>query len=380
MRLTAMIGAFGLTAMFGAGAEAQSLACGGEYTIKRGDTLQKVTRMAYGEGLSWGFIYNANKAVVGSNPSLIEVGMKIKVPCRTVQTPAATQAEVPAAAPATTAASTTATANSERAPTSSTAALVVNDGRSPLLRLVTASNYAPFHDQNDANGGMLTEMTAEALATVMPTDEFRVDFINDWSSHLEPLISDRSYDLALSWFKPNCSVIDKLGEGSRFRCERLVFSDPLFEQIVSYFTRSGETSVPSTHADLFGRTVCRPSGYSIFMLEERDLVEPNITMVTPPNPTDCMEMLIEGTADVVVVASTVADDAIATLNISEQVEEQAQLASVITLHAVTSVNNPRKEQQMALLNQGIQNIRESGKWFEIVQRHLIAHTRKKAAN
>jgi len=76
MRLTALIGAFGLTAMFGAGAEAQSLACGGEYTIKKGDTLQQVTRMAYGEGLSWSFIYKANKAVVGPDPSLIEVGMK----------------------------------------------------------------------------------------------------------------------------------------------------------------------------------------------------------------------------------------------------------------------------------------------------------------
>ena len=75
MRLTALIGAFGLTAMFSAGAEAQSLACGGEYTIKRGDTLMKVTRMAYGEGLSWNYLYKANRGVVGPNPSLIEVGM-----------------------------------------------------------------------------------------------------------------------------------------------------------------------------------------------------------------------------------------------------------------------------------------------------------------
>ncbi len=118
----------------------------------------------------------------------------------------------------------------------------------------------------------------------------------------------------------------------------------------------------------------------MFMLEEHDLVAPNVTMVTPSNPTDCMEILIEGEADVVVVASTVADDAISTLNISAKVEEQSQLASVITLHAVTSVDNPQKEQQMTLLNKGIQNVRESGKWFEIVQRHLVAHTRKKAQN
>ena len=382
MRLTALISAFGLTAMFGAGAEAESLACGGEYIIKRGDTLQQVTRMAYGECLSWKYLYNANKSVVGSNPSLIEVGMKIKVPCRRGQTPGATVQAATTSAASTTATvtTTTDTATTQVAPASPTAPIVTGDSRSPMLRLVTASNYAPFHDQNDANGGMLTEMIAQALTTVMPAEKFRIDFINDWSSHLEPLISDRSYDFALSWFKPNCSVADKLGEGSRFRCERLVFSDPLFEQIVAYFIRSGEANVPATHADLFGRTICRPAGYSMFMLEEHDLVAPNVTMVTPSNPTDCMEMLIEGEADVVVVASTVADDAISTLNISAKVEEQSQLASVITLHAVTSVDNPQKEQQMTLLNKGIQNVRESGKWFEIVQRHLVAHTRKKAQN
>ena len=114
MRLTAVFGAFGLTAMIGAGASAQSLACGGEYVIQRGDTLQKVTRMAYGEGLSWKYLYNANKGVVGSNPSLIEVGMKIKVPCRNGQT-AAAPATAPAATATTTAATTSATAAPARA-------------------------------------------------------------------------------------------------------------------------------------------------------------------------------------------------------------------------------------------------------------------------
>ncbi len=96
MRNSALACVVGLAGLFGAGtistpAEAQSLACGGTYTIQRGDTLQKVTRMAYGEGLSYNFIYPANQHVVGPNPPQIEVGMVIRVPCRNGQTPGVTR-------------------------------------------------------------------------------------------------------------------------------------------------------------------------------------------------------------------------------------------------------------------------------------------------
>ncbi len=373
MRLTAVFGAFGLTAMIGAGASAQSLACGGEYVIQRGDTLQKVTRMAYGEGLSWKYLYNANKGVVGSNPSLIEVGMKIKVPCRNGQTAAA-----PATAPAATATTTAATTSATAAPARAT--LSARTRPDNMLRLVTATNYAPFHDQSAERGGMITEITWAALGTVMEQDQYRIDFINDWSSHISPLLNDHAYDLGLSWFRPNCDVIDKLSPDNRFRCESLEFSDPLFEQIIGYYARSDEESTPNSPADLVGRTICRPAGYSTFMLEEFDLTEPNITLKQPSGPDDCFEMLANGEADFVVLASTVADNTIAGMDMRDRFQELPQLAYIATLHAITSIDNPNKDANMATLNAGIRNVRESGAWFEIVQRHLVAHTKKTATN
>ncbi|MEM7270675.1 MAG: transporter substrate-binding domain-containing protein [Pseudomonadota bacterium] len=391
MRSTAFWGALGVVAFMGVSASAQTIACGGTYTVQRGDNLQKITRGAYGPALSWSYLYGKNKGVIGANPSIIEVGMTLNIPCRKGQTPAAQTTA--AASTATTeesssASSATATAETETetttAATSTTAAAPAaapaERDRSPMLRLVTASDYAPFHDESLEGGGMITEIVDVALTTVMDESDYRIDFINDWGAHLNPLISDMSYDVSLSWFKPNCDVIEKLGAGSRFRCERLEFSDPLFEQIVSYFMRADDAAKPESHADLFGRAVCRPAGYSTFMMEEVDLVEPNITFVQPSGPSDCMEMLANGSVDAVVIASTVADDTIAQLGIADQVEEQPQLATIITLHAVTSIDNPSKDQIMATMNDGIRNVRESGKWFEIVQRHLIAHTRKTATN
>ncbi len=379
MRLTALIGAFGLTAMFGAGAEAQSLACGGEYIIKRGDTLQKVTRMAYGEGLSWSFIYKANKAVVGPNPSAIEVGMKIKVPCRKGQTPGvAAKAEAPKA-------TATAAPATAAAPATTKASLPLNvpgiaTPGSSTFRFVTGSDWRPFQDQELENGGMITEIVDTAMETQRGPDGHKIDFINDYSAHLQTLIADIAYDFSFAWFRPNCDKMEKLGAESQFRCKALDWSDPLFEQIIGYYMRADDANVPATHADLLGRSICRPKGYALFMMEEFDLVEPAIALKRPVNTADCFEMLTEGEVDVVVLATMVADGAIAAGGMADQIAEQPQLSTVATMHAVTSINNPNKDAQLAVLNEGIRNVRESGAWFEIVQRHLVEHSKRTAAN
>lgn len=384
MRLTALIGAFGLTAMFGAGAEAQSLACGGDYTIKRGDTLQKVTRMAYGEGLSWKFIYNANRAVVGSNPSAIEIGMKIKVPCRRGQTPGATaQAAQPKASTSTAAATSAVTTAAIPAATNVSLPLNVPGVATPgssTYRFVTGSDWRPFQDPELQNGGMITEIVSTAMETQRGPDGHKIDFINDYSSHLQTLVADIAYDFAFAWFRPNCDKIEKLGAESQFRCNSLEWSDPLFEQIIGYYMRADEANVPATHADLMGRSICRPKGFALFMMEEFDLVEPAILLKQPINTADCFEMLTAGEVDVVVLATMVADGTIAAGGMADQIAEQPQLSSVATMHAVTSINNPNKETQLTVLNEGIRDVRESGAWFEIVQRHLIDHTRRTASN
>jgi polar amino acid transport system substrate-binding protein len=297
--------------------------------------------------------------------------MVLSVPCRD----GATAPAAPAATATTTAVQPAAAPVVQTTASTGIAALA---GNRPL-RIVTSTDYAPYIDQDQEQGGMLVEIVDTALQRVTTKDGYKIDWINDWSAHLQPLIEDGAYDLSLAWFRPNCDVRDKLSEGSQFRCDSLAWSDPLFEQIIGYYMRSSEAVLPTQHSELFGRTVCRPNGYSQFMMEEKDIVEPNVKIVTPDGPSDCMEMLVAGTTDAVVIATTVADDAISTLKISSQVVEVPELATVSTLNAVTSVNNPLKDQHLALLNDGLRQLREDGKWFEIVQRHLIAHARKTAA-
>lgn len=51
-----------------------------EHTVASGDSLSKIAQQYYKSGDKWKHIYEANKDVIGDNPSLIRVGQVLKIP------------------------------------------------------------------------------------------------------------------------------------------------------------------------------------------------------------------------------------------------------------------------------------------------------------
>ena len=51
----------------------------GTYTVKAGDCLWSISQKAYGTGVKWGVIYNANAAII-KNPSDIQIGQVLVIP------------------------------------------------------------------------------------------------------------------------------------------------------------------------------------------------------------------------------------------------------------------------------------------------------------
>ena len=335
-----------------AAAQNRNIQCGATYSVQSGDTLSRIARATYKSERDFQIIYLANRDVIGSNPGLIEIGMELEIPCIGGTLEAST-----ADGSAITIAKTT-----EQLPAP------VSD----RIRIVAGTDWAPFVHEDYDQGGMITEVTNVALAAADGSPDYKIDFINDWGAHLQPLISDHAYDFSIAWFRPNCQHIEKLGEESQFRCNNLAFSDALFEQIFGYYNRESEAPL-LTYASLLGKTVCRPAGYALFMMEEHDLIEPRIKLERPVSVAECFEGLVNGEFDVVAIASDVGQGAINELRAQGAVRYNENLSQVMTMHAVISNTHPRLEEYLDTFNSGVKKIKENGEWFSIVRRHLTAH-------
>ena len=113
------------------------------------------------------------------------------------------------------------------------------------------------------------------------------------------------------------------------------------------------------------------------MMEENDLVESLITIVRPNTVVDCFKDLVDGSIDAVVLESDTARGAITEIGAGDLARFGENLGQTAALHAVISYNHPQADELLAVLDSGLTKIKNSGKWFNIVQRHLAAH---RAAN
>lgn len=53
-----------------------------QHVVTAGETLASISDKAYGNRTNWKKIYEANKSVIGSNPSTLKVGMKLTIPAK----------------------------------------------------------------------------------------------------------------------------------------------------------------------------------------------------------------------------------------------------------------------------------------------------------
>ncbi|MEP3846058.1 MAG: LysM peptidoglycan-binding domain-containing protein [Paracoccaceae bacterium] len=337
--------AIGLSAI---ASTAYSQECGEVYTVRAGDSLSQIASRVYGSAGTFQIIYSANSASIGPNPGVIVIGTRLDIPCldnvsqSTADPEAIANADTTEALPAPLA---------------------------DVIRVVAGGNWAPFLNEEQAQGGMLAEIINVALENATDSPKYSIDFINDWGAHLTPLISDHRYDFSLAWFRPNCDIVDRLGDGSKFRCNNLLWSETLFEQILGYCTPVGEAT-PATYNDLFGKTICRPAGHSTFMLEEHDLVEPNVTMVRADTPQECFLGLAEGRYDLAALAVDTADGIIKSEALGDRITPNHSLSQVLTAHAVISNTNPNAEDYLKVLDDSLLEMKSNGEWFNIVRRHL----------
>jgi len=398
-----------------AGAASAQEACS-TYEIQRGDSLRDLALQVYSTE-DFRIIFDANRDVIGNNPNIIRVGDVLTLPCledigRAAAAPQ-TEAEAIAAEMAAElvkaaedrAAKAIAEAEARVAEAEAEAKKISEDaviaarvaareeiesaraegaalirnadaGERPEIRdrqllLITGGNYAPFTDEALPHRGLYTNLVETAMLRAAPEQAYKIQFVNDWSSHLDLLMPTLAFDATFPWSRPNCETPASLSETDRARCETYNFSNPFYEVVDTFFARDGSGYEQAlSYADFAGTTICRPEGWSLSHMDSVGLYEPAIDLLRPVSPDDCFHALMDGTAEIVAVEAHLAVEAIARLGYEHRIVENPNLAAIKSLNVMTHKDNPDGEAILETLNQGLEIMQQSGEWRDIVSTAL----------
>ncbi|MDT8329032.1 MAG: transporter substrate-binding domain-containing protein [Roseovarius sp.] len=313
---------------------AQAL-CDVTYRAQPGDTLFSIAAAHYEDQGQWTLIYHANPANLGSTQQEVAAGLEIYIPCPT-------RNAAPDATP------------------------LLQSGAE--MTLLTASHNPPFSDQDWPGNGLVTELINAALELSPSPVPYEVIWVDDWSRHLFPLLDEQSYDMGFPWAKPDCA----LPSSSRV-CEGFHFSDPVMDLPVMLFKRADSPLGYESDADVMGARLCRPAGEGTDDLDRADrrwLSEGKITLLRPPSPEACFEALMAGEVDAVTLNVFLGASKVVAMGLRGRVVPLETALSSETLHLVISKKHWRGTTHLYRVNAGLMALRESGRYADIMQRHL----------
>lgn len=345
------------------GAAAQE-ACS-PYTVKAGDSLGSIALSAYGS-FDYQMIFNANREAIGGSPNNLTEGTVLQLPCADGRLSADTEL------------STVTTEQEEKFQATAS----VSNVYEPPIRFVSGNGWEPFVGEDMTGGGFLVRLATTSLHRGGNNREYNVSFVNDWSSHTDTLLPMGAMDISIAWLIPDCSKADLLSDSMKRRCTDWDFSAPVYESVMGMYTSSDSKYASATKfEDYAGAKVCRPEGWSTFELEEEGLKPPQIEMVHPDSLADCVEALLTGAADMAVIEVETAAGIIQDMGVEKDVVSNPYLSKLTTLRFVTHKTNPRGRVYMTLINRGLNEMRQTGEWYDIVASSLKEYNdRQQATN
>jgi len=336
-----------------AGAAGAQEACS-TYQVSDGDTLATIALSAYGIS-DYQNIFNANRSVI-SNPNLLDGGLVLQLPCLDGSLPNGLTAEA-------------VIEQQEQFQ----AARPSNDVYHPPIKIVTGNDWAPFADESLPGGGMMARLATTALHRGGNDRDFSISFVDDWNSHLDTLLPLGAFDVSLAWTTPDCTVQYESGTDAAKRCSFLS-TVPVYETVTSYYVRPDSPYMNATSYDGFhGSTFCVAEGYPTVDLETNNAMPPALELIILAQPIDCIEAVMLGAADIASLTPGVFDTVRNELNINGDVVENPNVNYVTTLTFFISKVNPFGRQYIAMLNRGLNEMRQSGEWYAIVSSALRDH-------
>ncbi|MGB0902611.1 peptidoglycan-binding protein LysM [Halocynthiibacter sp.] len=324
------------------------------YTVSDGDTLATIALSAYGVS-DYQNIFNANRSVI-TNPNLLGAGLVLQLPCADGSLPNGLSAEAVI-----------------QQQEQFAAARPSNNVYQPPIRIVTVSNWAPFASDKLDGGGMFPRLATTALHRGENDRDFTISYVDDWDSHLDVLLPLSAFDVSLAWTTPDCSKDYTPGGDAAKRCSYLS-TVPAYEKITAFYSLADSSYAQATSYEQFrGSTFCVAEGFPSVFLEENNVMPPALELVIMDRPVDCIEAVLLGTVDIASATPGLFDDVRTRLGLVGEIVENPFINYATTLTFFASRANPKAPEIIAMLNRGLNEMRESGEWYAIVSQALRDH-------
>jgi polar amino acid transport system substrate-binding protein len=347
---------------------AQAQTCGGDYTIKEGESLADVASRVYGTSSQWPLIFYANQDRMGANASMLVPGLSIRIPCMAAQPgkPASVSVAPSLVTPA-------------ESPSLSGGGAGDIELSSVVrqIQFLTADGYTPFTDRTLNNGGMITNIVSASMNLIKDQSggvfNYNVSWVNDWAAHLNPLLITRAFDAGFPWLKPDCAHMAELSQDAKYRCQKFFFSDPLFEVFTVLFVKADSPITFAKDDEIVGKTLCLPVGQSTHELDKngRNWVKENkVTLLRPQSMDECFRQLASGGANAVVAPDLTGKSVAAAQGLADKVKALSRPVAIGTLHVIVPRTHPHASTMLYYINTALAKLKDSGEYDRIVDTHM----------
>lgn len=237
-----------------------------------------------------------------------------------------------------------------------------------VISLVSGPNNPPLSDPDWPAKGLMTELVGAAFEASPEPVSITLNWEQDWTAHLFPMLDEQRYDMGFPWFRPDC---DERPDDAL--CAAFHFSDPVLDLVVLLFVRADAPIPFENETDLDGRTLCRPAGFATHMLDGQGrawLRDGKVTLNQPASPDACFEQLVAGQVDGVVLNEFVGVQKLFEMGLTDKVVPLTRPVSVEGLHVVISKKHWQGTTHLYRFNAGLAALRQSSRYDEIIARHL----------
>ena len=351
------------TVALSAGMASAQQACT-NYTVSDGDTLATIAITAYGTS-NYQPIFNANRNIV-TNPNDLDPGLVLALPCEDGSLPDGRSAQEVIAA--------------EESRFESTRR---SNAYEPPIRLVTGNGWAPFTDESLNGGGFMTRIATTSLHRAGNSRDYSVSFVDDWGAHLSTLLPLGAFDVSIAWTMPDCTNRSyEWSEETTTRCTQFYATVPVYDTVRGFYTLPESSYVnATTFAEFEGATVCRMDGWSMIDLEEQGINVSNVTVLRPKTARECLDAVLNGTADAASFEVQLAADTMSEMGLTQNdLVENPFVSTLSSLAFLVHRTNPFGRQYVAMMNKGLNEMRESGEWYAIISDTLREQNDRMNAN